>query len=201
MKLELLKLESVDTYMPTTNEDYTVDDHVPRSSGEINHGGFIDDDDRDFAYLLEILVESGIHGVDDKFSDACYLHGCPVDQIIFHKLEKKYNGNASWSRSERKLLFDLINRTLAGFITKCMDGNPGVRSRIHLRPWNCQGLAEGLWQMVVKLRKELDCNQENKVVEPGWLGFRYDVDSIGREIERLLNDELLEELVSEFAGA
>ncbi|XP_009402340.2 uncharacterized protein LOC103986152 [Musa acuminata AAA Group] len=202
MKLELLKLESVDTYMPTTNKDYTGDDHVPRSSGAINRGEFIDDDDRDFAYLLDILVESGIHGVDDnKLSDACYLHGCPVDQMVFHKLEKKYNGNASWSRSERKLLFDLINRTLAGFITKCMDVNPGVRSRIHLRAWNREGLAEGLWQMVVKLRNDQDCNRENKVLDPGWLGLRYDVDLIGREMERLLNDELLEELVSEFAGA
>ncbi|URE07599.1 hypothetical protein MUK42_19296 [Musa troglodytarum] len=202
MKLELLKLESVDAHMPTTDEDYTGGDHAPRSLGEINHGGFLDDDDRDFAYLLDIFAESGIHGVDDnKLSDACYLHGCPVDQMVFHKLEKKYDTNASWSRSERKLLFDLINRTLAGIITKCMDVNPGVRSRTHLRAWNREGLAEALWQMVVKLRKEQDCNQENKVLEPGWLGLRYDVDLIGREIERLLNKELLDELVSEFAGA
>ncbi|RWV88897.1 hypothetical protein GW17_00048985 [Ensete ventricosum] len=183
-----------------SDKDSTSDSHKHLPSEEV-HQRFIDDDDRDFAYLLDMLIESGIHGVDDKkLVDACYLLGYPVDQNIFSKIEKKYEKIASWSRSERKFLFDLINCTLAGLVTSCMDAHPRVTSKICQPAWDGAGLVEGLWQMVAKHKEEVDCNLENKILESGWFCLEYDVGLIATEMESLLNDDLLEELVSEFVS-
>ncbi|CAL9056916.1 uncharacterized protein LOC135585901 isoform X1 [Musa acuminata AAA Group] len=205
MQLQLLKLESVTACSEETDvlmlseEDSASDSHKRLPSREV-HQRFIDDDDRDFTYLLDMLIESGIHGVDDKkLVGACYLLGYPVDQNIFSKIEKKYEKIASWSRSERKFLFDLINCTLAGLVTSCMDAHPRVTSKICQPSWVGAGLVEGLWQMVAK-QKEVDCNRENKILEPGWFCLEYDIGLIVTEMESLLNDDLLEELVSEFVS-
>ncbi|RWW67887.1 hypothetical protein BHE74_00024628 [Ensete ventricosum] len=206
VQLQLLKLESVAACTEETDvlmrsdKDSTSDSHKHLPSEEV-HQRFIDDDDRDFAYLLDMLIESGIHGVDDKkLVDACYLLGYPVDQNIFSKIEKKYEKIASWSRSERKFLFDLINCTLAGLVTSCMDAHPRVTSKICQPAWDGAGLVEGLWQMVAKHKEEVDCNLENKILESGWFCLEYDVGLIATEMESLLNDDLLEELVGEFVS-
>lgn len=200
MQLQCLKLESVAT-SAESDEDCAVDNHVLLPSMEV-HREFSDVDDRDFTYLLDVLIESGVRGTDDnKFSDAFCSHGHPVNQNVFDKLEKKYDGVASWPRSERKLLFDLINCTLAGLVTPYMDVHlwmTSMTSKICVPAWDREGLVEAVWQMVVKQRKELHCNQENMLLESGWFGLEYGIDLVGMEMEGMLNADLLEELICEF---
>ncbi|CAL9152983.1 uncharacterized protein LOC135680554 isoform X1 [Musa acuminata AAA Group] len=200
VQLQCLKLESVAT-SAESDEDCAGDNHVLLPSMEV-HREFSDVDDRDFTYLLDVLIESGVRGTDDnRFSDAFYSRGHPVNQSVFDKLEKKYDGVASWPRSERKLLFDLINCTLAGLITPYMDVHLWMTSltlKICVPAWDREGLVEAVWQMVVKQRKELHCNQENMLLESGWFGVEYGVDLVGMEMERMLNADLLEELICEF---
>ncbi|RRT42678.1 hypothetical protein B296_00047799 [Ensete ventricosum] len=195
VRLQCLKLESVES-----DEDCAGDDHVLLPSMEV-HREFSDDDDRDFTYLLDVLIESGVRGVDDnKFSDAFYSCGHPVDQNVFDKLEKKYDGVAEWPRSERKLLFDRINCALTGLINPYMDVHlwmTSMVSKICVPACDREGLVEAVWQMVVKPRKELHCNQENILLESGWFGVEYGVNLVGMEMERMLNADLLEELVCE----
>ncbi|CAL9078361.1 unnamed protein product [Musa textilis] len=200
VQLQCLKQESVAS-SAESDEDCTGDNQVLLRS-TVAHREFSDVDDRDFTYLLDVLIESGVRGTDDdKFSRAFYSRGHPVDQNVFDKLEKKYGGVASWPRSERKLLFDLINCTLAGLITPYMDVRSrmtSTTSKIRAPAWDREGLVEAVWQMVVKQRKELHCNQENMLLESGWFGVEYGVDLVGIETERMLNADLLEELVCEF---
>ncbi|CAL9111686.1 unnamed protein product [Musa acuminata var. zebrina] len=200
VQLQCLKLESVAT-SAESDEDCAGDNHMLLPSMEV-HREFSDVDDRDFTYLLDVLIESGVRGTNDtRFSDAFYSHGHPVNQSVFDKLEKKYDRVASWPRSERKLLFDLINCTLAGLITPYMDVHlwmTSLTSKICVPAWDREGLVEAVWQMVVKQRKELHCNQENMLLESGWFGVEYDVDLVGMEMERMLNADLLEELICEF---
>ncbi|RRT64972.1 hypothetical protein B296_00040144 [Ensete ventricosum] len=106
---------------------------------------------------------------------------------------------ASWSGSERKLLFDLVNCSLVGVIAPHIDLHPWVRSKKKsMHRWEPEGLVERLWEMVVKQRKELGCNLEDKILDPRWLDVEDDTDVIVKEIERMLNDDLWEETVAEF---
>ncbi|CAL9144599.1 unnamed protein product [Musa hybrid cultivar] len=200
VQLQCLKLESVAT-SAESDEDCAGDNHVLLPSMEV-HREFNDVDDRDFTYLLDVLIESGVRGTDgNRFSDAFYSRCHPVNQSVFDKLEKKYDGVASWPRSERKLLFDLINCTLAGLITPYMDVHlwmTSLTSKICVPAWDREGLVEAVWQMVVKQRKELHCNQENMLLESGWFGVEYGIDLVGMEMEGMLNADLLEELICEF---
>ncbi|RWW31327.1 hypothetical protein GW17_00004046 [Ensete ventricosum] len=101
---------------------------------------------------------------------------------------------ATWSGSERKLLFDLVNCSLVGIIAPHIDLHPWVRSKKKsMHRWEPEGLVERLWEMVVKQRKELGCNLEDKILDPRWLDVEDDTDVIVKEIERMLNDDLWEE--------
>ncbi|WOL14855.1 hypothetical protein Cni_G23636 [Canna indica] len=203
LQLHLLKLESLEKYTEEkdthvlSNADCAGASNVLLDSGVVQK--FRDDDDRDFMYLLDMLIESGICGLNEnKLLDACHLLAWPVDQNVFYKLEKKYLNITSWSRSERKLLFDLISCIIEGLVTPYMNVHPRAMLKICPPGWDHQGITETLWQMVVKQRNELHSNQENKILEPGWFGLENDVNLIGIEIESMLKDDLLEELAGEF---
>ncbi|XP_010937726.1 uncharacterized protein [Elaeis guineensis] len=204
LQLQLLKLESADTYaeepevLVLSDEDTGACCHSPVLKGLVLRA-FRDNDDRDFSYLLDILIESGVQGVnEDRIFDAFYSPDSPVGPDVFDKLEKKYSVLVLWSRSERKLLFDLINIILVDLVAPCLDLHPWLVSKRCQALWNHEDLAEGVWQMVVRQRKELVGNQEEVVLEQRWLGTEEDVDMIGREIEKMLNEDLLEELVADF---
>ncbi|WOL16254.1 hypothetical protein Cni_G25041 [Canna indica] len=204
-QLQLLKLESVDTCIMENealwgNGNCAMDDHSDGvlPSREVQQN-FRDDDDRDYAYLLDMLIESGFLGVgNNKLLNGCCFPSYPMDQNVFDQLEKKYNGDPSWSISERKLLFDVINCSLAGLVANHLDEQPWVTSNIRRLAWDQEGLVETLWQMVVKQRKEMSCNWGNVLVLPEWISLECGIDAIGRGIERMLNNDLLEELAREF---
>ncbi|EHA8589373.1 hypothetical protein COCNU_scaffold009479G000010 [Cocos nucifera] len=202
MQLRLLKLESANNCAEEpevlmSDEDTVACCHSPLPKGSMLQA-FRDDDDRDFSYLLDMLIES-VHGVNQGgLSDAFYSPDFPLGPGVFDKLEKKYNVLALWSRSERKLLFDLTNSILVDLVAPCMDLQPWLVSKRCKPMWDREGLVERVWRIVVGKRKEIASNQEELVMEPRWLGTEENVDTIGREIEKMLTEDLLEELVSDF---
>ncbi|CAL9165510.1 unnamed protein product [Musa hybrid cultivar] len=162
---------------------------------------FMDEEEREYTYLLDILIFSGVHSAkQDSLRYACYLPEDPVNPNLFEKLEKKYGKLVAWSRSERKLMFDLSNSIVAEILAPCMDLHPWVNSTGRIGPmWGSEGLVEKTWQMLVKKRIELGAgNAEKKVLDTKWFNLEGNIDEIGREIERTLKEELLEELVEEF---
>ncbi|CAD5170119.1 unnamed protein product [Musa acuminata subsp. malaccensis] len=204
MQLSLLKVESAERYEEESGIILSSD---VISAGDCQtylrtreiHQTFMDEDDRDFSYLLDILSDSGIHGANqERVSDVFNSLDYPVDPHVFDKLETKYSMVSSWSGSERKLLFDLVNCSLVGTIAPHIDLHPWVRSKKSMHTWEPVGLVERLWEMVVKQRKELGCNLEDKILDPRWLDVEDDMDVIVKEIEKMLNNDLWEETVAEF---
>ncbi|KAG6504547.1 hypothetical protein ZIOFF_036881 [Zingiber officinale] len=182
-KLELLKLESTDVY--------TQKAEVPPNKRCCDHDmdqELVDSDDRDFAYMLDTLQESGFLGIiDNKLVDT-------LDQNLFDKLEKKYNKVVSWPRSERRLLFDLISCTLTETVARSCKN---VHSMSELCPLalDCNSVAKAVWQTLVEGRKLLDCSDRNEFLDKEWLLLVCEVDLIAIRIEGMVNDVLLEELV------
>ncbi|WOL09253.1 hypothetical protein Cni_G18006 [Canna indica] len=156
-----------------------------------------DEEAREISYLLDILSEYGNLGAKKrKLFDASHIFECGIGTGVFEKLEKKYAKFASWSSSERKLLFDLVNSTLFENLAPCIYLQPWVNSTRKLEPMLCsEGIAKRAWQILNKKLKELHVgNAERKVLDLKWLDLGDDLYEIGR----MLQEELLEELVSEF---
>ncbi|XP_020272081.1 uncharacterized protein LOC109847259 isoform X2 [Asparagus officinalis] len=193
MQLRLLKLESADSdaedlelFISSDEEDSGGKCHSPLSSGEVLQA-FRDDEDRDFSYLLDVLIDSGVRYTSgNSLFNAYYPEEHPVGKEVFEKLEKKYRMMTSWSKSERKLLFDLISSILSDILTRMKSSCP-----------SSEDLVEDVWQLVVKKRKELGGNQEQLLLDPWWLNLGDDVATIGKELETILVDDLMEELLSQ----
>ncbi|URE44103.1 hypothetical protein MUK42_25457 [Musa troglodytarum] len=203
MQLNLLKLESAGRYDEelgisiSSDEDSAGDSLSVLPTGEIFQA-FKDEDDRDFSYLLDMVIASGIHGADqDRLLDACYSLDYPVSPHVFDELERKYGVMASWSRSERKLLFDLVNCILAGIVASGIGPRPWAPSNRSMHTWEHEDLLERLWQMVVNRRKEMDCNLE-EFLYPRWLDIENSIEVIVKEMEKVLENDFLEEIVTEF---
>ncbi|KAF0924076.1 hypothetical protein E2562_008403 [Oryza meyeriana var. granulata] len=147
---------------------------------------FKDEDDRDFTYTNDIL---------DAVSDfLLYPEDWQVSSNVFLWLEDKYSKLLLWSKSDRRLLFDLINSILADMTAV---GN-SLHSNIMMKCWSemdPRKLAENVWQTVLKRRSHepfsLDC------VEALPLDYHSEVEAIGAEIVKMLHDDILEESVAE----
>ncbi|XWS66997.1 hypothetical protein CRYUN_Cryun05aG0248800 [Craigia yunnanensis] len=150
-------------------------------------------------YIVDVLVDSGIDGADlDTFLAACHSPECPVNPVVFEELEKKYCKLNSWSRAERRLMFDRINSKLLEIYQQYMDQHPWVKSARKISPqWNIGELEDSLRKSLVSQNKKLHMDAGEMVLagECQWLELREDMDVIGREIERLLLDELVAEVV------
>ncbi|KAJ6814535.1 uncharacterized protein M6B38_137035 [Iris pallida] len=202
MQLQLLRLEKSDTddeeyEALISSDDDTGDCSSPEQKAEMLQT-FRNEEERDFSYLLDILVDSGVHGAkQDELLDACYSLDNPVHPGVFEKLEKKYD-IGEWSRSERKLSFDLISSILAEVLAPFMDLCPWVApKKWNHSAWGHERLLEDVWQMVGRQRKGTG-NREVKILDARWLVLGDDVDMIGRQIECMLKDDLMDELVSDF---
>lgn len=193
-QLNLLELETFDSGVEKSNSFFFNDEASREMLKILKHGG-----SRDFFYLLDILTVSGIYSSNqNKLFDACYLSDNPVFPDVFDKLEKKYNMVNSWPRSERKLLFDHINSVLAEVLAPCMDLHPWVKMR-SVTSCGHDRLVNESWRILVRQQEELAKGRpEDKVLDTMWLYLDDHVDMIGREIEKMLKDDLLNELVSEF---
>nr|CAD1841992.1 unnamed protein product [Ananas comosus var. bracteatus] len=204
MQLQLLKLESADTYAEESelfivSDEESVGESQPLCpTGEIIQT-FRNEEERDFSYLLDMLIDLNAYLTNqDGQLSSCYSLDSPLGPGVFGKLEKKYSGLILWSRSERKLLFDLINTILADVVSSKLDLVSRGVSKWHAPKWDREGLVEEVWQRVVSRRRDIGCCKEGKVLELEWLDSEGGVEIVGRDMASMLCDELIEELIANF---
>ncbi|XP_074566312.1 uncharacterized protein LOC141822911 isoform X2 [Curcuma longa] len=182
--------------------DYDDDDDGGEEQQSFLEEEFRDEDERDYSYLLDMLIASGIHNAKrSDLSDACYSSEYPLKPALFTRLEKKYGKLAAWSPSERKLMFDSTNMILAAMFAPCLDKHPWVKATTRIRPmWGVEGLLEKTWQLLVRKRANVG-SAELMAMDDEWLELGDEMDGLGMVIERLVREEVLDELVAELAGA
>ena len=151
----------------------------------------------EFSYLNDVLQNSAFKDTDpNMFIAMWHSLDCPVDPSIFEELEKKYAVRSSQSRSERKLLFDQINLGILDIYQKFTDPYPWIRPPTIQVGFN-EGLCNNLCKFLGKQVKKVDETIVEEVLgrTTQWLVLGYDVDVIGKEIERVMVDELIAEVV------
>ncbi|XP_068637520.1 uncharacterized protein [Aristolochia californica] len=209
MQLQLLKLESTGActdgseFCVSSDEDYgdsfeSSFEERREFSGVIWHK-----ENRDSSFILDLLVTSGLLATDQEMLFAtCYSSETPVAPGALEKLEKKYGEQSEWPKADRKLLFDRINCGLAQILGPCMDQQPWVRTkgrRVQIG-WSSEALAEEVWQLLSRQTKEGNTVSEESTLggDVSWMELTDDFEAIGRELEKLLIDELMEEVVAGF---
>ncbi|TYI65761.1 hypothetical protein E1A91_D09G179400v1 [Gossypium mustelinum] len=200
MQLRQLKLES-EAY-----EDGTLLLSSDDDSNEVSVG-FAEENGRPKAeenwesvYIVDVLVGSGIDGAElDTFIAAWHSPECPVNPLVFQQLEKKYCSLNYRSRAERRLMFDRINSKILEMYQEYNDQPPWMISGKKIIPtWNIRELEDSLHKSLVSQNKirQMDVGEMVLAGECLWLDLRWDIDTIGRGIERLLVDELVAEVLA-----
>ncbi|KAM0890738.1 hypothetical protein ACQ4PT_026829 [Festuca glaucescens] len=159
------------------------------------------EEDRDFSYLLDILICSGMIVADwQLLCKSWHSPGFPVGPQVFERLERKYNKITSWSKSERKLLFDLANFVLSDVLAPCTNIHPWVDSIRRCQPiWGPEGPVEKIWQMMARQQEDLAIGHpDDKVLDSNWLEVGDDTYMVGKQISMILYGDLLEEVILEF---
>jgi hypothetical protein len=167
---------------------------------------FDDEEEREFSYLLDMLIASGIHGIaEDQLYKVCQSLNCPAGYDVFEKLEKKYAKVVQWSKSDRKLLFDMVNTILSQILGPCFNMQPWVNTDRNLAPlWGSEGLLERVLQVLTQRREELALSKskpEKKAFDQKWPDLVDCIDMIGRDVEKMIKDDLLEELLLELLSS
>lgn len=158
---------------------------------------FEDEDNMEFCYVLDILIDSGLYKADrDTLFCACFAPESPVDPDVFENLESIYS-QVAWPGMNRRLIFDLTNSILAEIVTLTWDLRAGRVSSPGCRKL----LIEEVWESLLKSTVYEACDSPGKGVEElTWRGCAADFDGVEGEIERMLHDDLLEELVTEVSS-
>ncbi|KAL6011222.1 hypothetical protein ACLOJK_001667 [Asimina triloba] len=209
MQLQLLRLETAE--VSTEGSDFNVSsDEEP---GESCSSGFMEDkgelsalfrdaESRDFSFLLDVLSDSGFHDANHEILLApWYSLELPISPGTFDVLEKKYGGQETWPKSERRLLFDLINSALAEVLGQHEGRRPWMKQRgrrARVAVGHNAGFADAVWELVVQLGKERSSDSDTAEKALGradwWLELGDDIEGIGKEIEELMMGELLQEV-------
>lgn len=200
MQLQLLRIEA------TNNDDETAlwsDNGISASCKPHNEAGqmsntFWDADERDFAYVLDILTCMGIQSNEQEFLlDACYLweYPAPASSDVYESLEKKYGKYIRWPQSDRRLLFDLTNDALMGVVTvvTCLE-HSGMRKKRQSKRRGKDSVLDHVWERVCRQRQEAECFQEERLMGVEWLDCEDATYQIAGELESMLGADLLEEV-------
>ncbi|WVZ51468.1 hypothetical protein U9M48_002613 [Paspalum notatum var. saurae] len=159
------------------------------------------EEDRDFSYLLDILICSGIIIADlQLICKSWYSPGCPVGPHVFDRLERKYNKIITWAKPERRLLFDLVNSILSEVLAPCVDVHPWVQPSRHCVPlWGPEGPVEKVWQTIVRQRENsVTGHPDEMVLDAKWLEVSDNINMVGKQVARMLHGDLLEEVIVDF---
>ncbi|KAK6943708.1 protein of unknown function DUF3741 [Dillenia turbinata] len=151
------------------------------------------------SYLNDVLLDSGFNETElDCFIGTWYSSECPMGPSVFEKLEKKYNDQTTWAKSERKMFFDRINSGLVEVFRPFMDPHPWANSssRLVVSKWRIDKLEEELRVLLASQENKRDAEKMEWVLQEQcwWLDLGDDVDVIGSEIERMLLDDLFREI-------
>lgn len=199
MQLQLLKFESEafteGPMLVSSDEDSTeVSSELPNEK----KGPWRTNDCWELSYLLDILTHAGLNNNSNASAVLATLNSsnCPIDPKMFEQLEEKHSVAPSTTRSDRKLLFDHIYSGIMTISQQLMDPQPWVRraSRTQIsRKWMMKN--EELENRICKfLHTQIVRN--DIVEESEWQDLGNEIDLIGREIERLMINELLDEIVT-----
>ncbi|TVU18224.1 hypothetical protein EJB05_34310, partial [Eragrostis curvula] len=148
---------------------------------------FKDEEDRDFSYVQDML--------DSVCDFPVYPEDWQVSSDVFLWLENKYNKLLLWSKSDRKLLFDIVNSVFADMTAS----SSSLQSKILVR---CRSeldrghFATYVWQMVQKQRcyeqVAWDC------ILPLPLDHHSELELIKLEVLKMIHDDIIEESIAEF---
>lgn len=158
------------------------------------------EESRDYSYLVNVLSEIGFYVRSSVMDLGTWCPPeWPVSISVFETLEKKFGNQASWKRSDRRLLFDRINAGLMEIFEPCL-GVPMWTKPVSRRIRSTSSeemIEEDLWMLLVSQEKETGRDSTEKVLgREIELDLGDDIDGIGREIERFLFDKLVAEFVS-----
>lgn len=155
------------------------------------------------SYIADVLNELGFKRYNDPdlLITTWYSSDSPLGPWVFDNLENKYYDGINKCKHERRLLFDRINSALAEISESYMDRCPWVRStrsRFHMK-WQKREVRVELRKMLAVQENEANYDiSGGKLLdkEMNWLNSRDTINTIGREIETLLINELLTEFVA-----
>ncbi|KAJ9160028.1 hypothetical protein P3X46_025469 [Hevea brasiliensis] len=209
MQLELLRSETSEAYSEESSMMVSCDEDKGEGSVndfEENEGLISVDESRDFSYLdfsylVDVLTEAGLHNRNlHSVFDTWHSKKFPISYSVFEILEKRYGGQISWKRSERRLLFDRINSGLMEILKLSLDvltWTKPVARRFSFSPRH-DLIEEELWMLLVSQEKEASKESE-KILgkDDGWLKLGDDIQIIGRQLGNSLIDELVAEVTME----
>ncbi|GJN36272.1 hypothetical protein PR202_gb25117 [Eleusine coracana subsp. coracana] len=148
---------------------------------------FKDEEDRDFSYVQDML--------DSVCDFPAYLADWQVSSNVFLWLENKYNKLLMWSKSDRRLLFDLVNSVIADMTAP----NSNLHSKIMvncLSEMDSAHLARFIWKMVQKQRY---CEQVAwDGILPLPLDHHSELELIKMEVVKMIHDDIIKESIVEF---
>ncbi|PNX84898.1 DNA repair rad51-like protein, partial [Trifolium pratense] len=198
MQLQLLKLESeehVEGPMLISSDEDGGEAAVGMLEG---NALWRTEDSWESSYIIDVLSESAIiEARTDNVLEVWHSLESPVSLSVFEELEEKYNDRTTCSKSERRLLFDRINSGIVKIHEQSTNPQPWmVNAALSFGSKRINGLQDGLFQMLGSQGKvEDDVLGKLLIVESQWLKLRDDIDVIGREVERLILDDLVAEIV------
>ncbi|XP_075499783.1 uncharacterized protein LOC142538312 isoform X2 [Primulina tabacum] len=173
------------------------------NSGKV-HRWLGDDESRNFCYIVDVLDEAGCFK-DRPIIDIIQSWDCleyPISPLVFAALEKKYGTQACWQKSDRQLLFDLVNSGLMTILERLLNFHSRATSCLqrHFTAGMKRDEVENmLWKMVISLEREKSSDASEKVVEGAmkwWEVDDKDTNVISRELEISLFEELVMESIS-----
>ncbi|XP_073042050.1 uncharacterized protein [Primulina eburnea] len=173
------------------------------NSGKV-HRWLGDDESRNFCYIVDVLDEAGCfkeRPIIDIIQSWDSLE-LPISPLVFDALEKKYGRQACWQKSDRQLLFDLMNSGLTTILERLLNFHSRATSCLqrHFTAGMKRDEVENmLWKMVISLEREKSIDASEKVVEGAmkwWEVDDKDTNVISRELEISLFEELVMESIS-----
>ncbi|XP_071707425.1 uncharacterized protein [Rutidosis leptorrhynchoides] len=200
MQLQLLKSEleenDCDPEMVTSSDD-------ERScSGQSIKSilPFDPNESRDYSYLVDVLDESGFKDGDLEIHlERWHSSDIMAGPSVFETLEKKYGKLDLWHRSERRLLFDRINAGMIEILRPQVDirvCSKTLRKKM-INMLRRDAIEEELLTFLLGQEKGVGDGVSEKAVGRGlWFDPVEELDSLVREIEIFLLDQLAAELVS-----
>ncbi|CAH8361374.1 unnamed protein product [Eruca vesicaria subsp. sativa] len=145
------------------------------------------------SYIDDILSEVSLMDIPEKLDSVLTFK-------VFEKMEKKYNTETSWKRSERRILFDRVNSILVEILesfTATPTWKKPISRRLGVGLSTC-GLKQELCKVLARQEKRAKKVSSNKVPVidlDEWFKLEDDDDmSVVCELESMIVDELLFEV-------
>uniref|UniRef100_A0A7N0RH90 DUF4378 domain-containing protein n=1 Tax=Kalanchoe fedtschenkoi TaxID=63787 RepID=A0A7N0RH90_KALFE len=201
MQLQLLKQES-ECYAEGSMAISSSEDDE-EASGVSEKRSLVVGDSLDSSYIVDVLTNSGFYDVE-PFTYMAKWHSsdCPMSPAEFEKLEEKYGKQAIWSRSERRILFDLINSGLVEIFRQLRDPHPWAKqsscATVLSKMSNKDMFEEKLLNWLqIQITQENDGMAAEKATGKE---LELDevccyIDEVGGGVENLLTDELITEIL------